>query len=148
MPSTTGTMPMRPPTATLPAADDKHAPDTWPDAPLWVAGGAAQRAEAQPVLPLVLFPHGCVFRAHALAQLQALGHRWRLAYSCPNVAGVLAAVQAGLGVSLLSRHTLPPGHGLRLLDAASGLPPPPATRLVLRAGPEATGATARAVLAR
>ncbi|MDO5087414.1 MAG: LysR substrate-binding domain-containing protein [Comamonadaceae bacterium] len=132
----------------------------WADTPQWMAAPAhAAALAAQPVLPLVLFPHGCVFRAHALAQLQALGRRWRLVYTSASVASVVAAVQAGLGVSLLSRHMLPAGgwpapgalavlDALGALDARSGLPAPPATRLVLRAAPGASGPAARAVLAR
>ncbi len=128
-----------------PARPEREASiDTWTDAPYWVAGpGAAP--ETLPVLPLVLFPPGCVFRAHALEQLEASGRRWRLTYSSPNPSGVLAAVQAGLGVSLLSRHMLPPG-GWRLLDRSAGLPASPRAQLALRAC-AAPGPAAQAVLA-
>ncbi|WP_172424840.1 LysR substrate-binding domain-containing protein [Vandammella animalimorsus] len=128
-----------------PGQDDAH--DTWPDALQWVAASGTA-LERQSVLPLVLFPHGCVYRAHALAQLEQQGRRWRVAYTSPNMAGVLAAVQAGLGVSLQSRQVLAHASGLRELGPGSGLPPAPSGRFVLRSAAGPAGPARQAVLQR
>lgn len=133
------------------AASDDDASPTWPDPLHWVAAHTSQAEhppERQAVLPLVLFPHGCVYRAYALAQLQAQGRRWREVYTSPNMAGVLAAVQAGLGVTLQSRHVIATGGALRVLDGSSGLPPVPHAHFVLRSTPGPSGGAHQAVLAR
>lgn len=109
----------------------------------WVAGADPVPAP-DAALPLVLFPPGCIYRSHATAALDAAGRRWRVAYSSPNLAGVLAAVQAGLGLSVLSRAVLP--AGVRRLGAAAGLPALPPSALVLRARP-GLGPAAQALVA-
>ena len=56
-----------------------------------------------------LFPEGCQYR---LRIVQALGQNrtfpYRVVYSSSNMAGNHAAIQAGLGVTALSKHTIPP----------------------------------------
>ena len=43
------------------------------------------------------------------AALDAMGRRWRLVYTSSSLAGVLSAIDAGLGVSLLPRRVVGPG---------------------------------------
>lgn len=113
----------------------------WRDALNWVAAAEAS-PEHLPVLPLVVFNQGCIYRAHAIHVLESQRRAWRVAYTSPNLAGVLAAVRAGLGVAVLSDSALAPG--LRRLGAADGLPPLPDSQLVLQArsrlGPAAEAA--------
>lgn len=116
----------------------------WPDTARWVAG-AGHAVDKAGVLPLVLFPQGCIFRAWLLGQLDAMGRPWRITYCSPNSAGVLAAVRAGLGVSLLSEFMLRGGEGMRRLDSErSGLPATPDCGLVLRTGEGGMGPAAQA----
>ncbi|EIK97153.1 LysR family transcriptional regulator [Pseudomonas sp. M47T1] len=65
-------------------------------------------------LPLVLFEPPCVLRSAAIQALDAAGIAWRIALTSPSVAGLWAAVGAGLGVTLRTRVGLP-AH-LRVMD--------------------------------
>lgn len=94
-------------------------------------------------LSLVAFEHPCVFRAAGVAALDAAGIPWRLAFTSPSLAGLWAAAEAGLGVTLRTGIGVP--KSLALLDpAATGLPRLPATALSLhRAEKEPAAAAAR-----
>lgn len=95
-------------------------------------------------LPLVAFEPPCQFRAAGVAALDAAGIPWRLAFTSPSLAGLWAAVAAGLGVSLRtpaglpgSVHTLGPGEGglpalprIALSLHAAEAEPPPAVALL------------------
>ncbi len=95
-------------------------------------GGAAHDLISHP-LPLALFGPPCLFRHTALKALDAAGIPWRVAFSSPGLAGLWAAVAAGLGVTLRTPHGLPPS--LRPLDPdEAGLPPLPSLRLRLVRG--------------
>ncbi|MCK6453746.1 MAG: LysR substrate-binding domain-containing protein [Alphaproteobacteria bacterium] len=107
----------------------------WREQLVWVAGAA--EAAAAPVIPLVVFGEGCLYRAAALAALKRAGRRWRIAFTGSGLAGVQSAVIAGLGVSVLGRSAVLPG--MRVPAAADGLPPLPETEIALycRARPNA-----------
>ena len=78
-------------------------------------------------MPLALFGPPCLFRHAALKALDAAGIPWRVAFSSPGLAGLWAAVAAGLGVTLRTPHGLPPS--LRPLDLdEADLPPLPSLR--------------------
>lgn len=85
-------------------------------------------ADDEPV-PLAVFPQGCVYRNHAIHVLEQARRTWRVAYASPNLAGVQAAVRAGLGISPLSPWEAAPG--MRWLGTAEGLPALPDTWLAL-----------------
>jgi DNA-binding transcriptional LysR family regulator len=102
------------------------------DPPIWAAPKAHLVHERDP-LPLALYPHGCLFRDWALAALDGIGRRWRLAYMSPSRAAVEAACVAGLAVTVVKASTLP--DGLRRLDAEDGFPPLPAAEITLHRAP-------------
>jgi len=81
--------------------------DVWSESLEWV-GGSGQVVDDRP-LPLVLSPQPCVYRAAAIAALDAAGRAWRLAFSSPSYAGTVAAVKAGMGVTVLPRNMVPEG---------------------------------------
>ncbi len=58
-------------------------------------------------VPLVLAPSPCVYRARALQALEEAGIRWRLAFTSPSYAGTIAAVKAGMGVTVFPRTMVP-----------------------------------------
>jgi DNA-binding transcriptional LysR family regulator len=60
-------------------------------------------------LSLVLSPQPCIYRARALAALDRAKVSWRIAYTSPSLAGTIAAVKAGLGVTVLPQNMLPVG---------------------------------------
>lgn len=99
----------------------------------WIgsAGGEATWRPGEP-LPLVVFEPPCRFRAVGVAALDRAGIPWRLAFTSPSLAGLWAAVAAGLGVSLRTRAGLP--GGVRAFGPAeAGLPALPRIALSLHA---------------
>lgn len=81
-------------------------------------------------LPLVAFEPPCVFRSAGIAALDAEKISWRLAFTSPSLAGLWAATEAGLGVTLRTAIALP--RPLTLLKpSSSGLPALPKVQLTL-----------------
>ena len=74
----------------------------------WVAAASLVRP-GQP-LPLVLAPQPCVYRAAALRALEAAGLSWRHALISPSHAGSIAAVRAGLLLTVLPQPMIPDGE--------------------------------------
>ena len=97
---------------------------TWIASRTWRPGG---------VLPLVLFETPCVFRTAALAALDRAGIPWHVAFTSQSLAGIWAAVDAGLGVTVRTPIGVP--RGLRVIDPRAakpaGLPALPSTTLWL-----------------
>lgn len=65
-------------------------------------------------LPLVVSPTPCVYRKRATEALDKAHRAWRIAYTCGSLAGSLAAVKAGLGVTVLPKDMVP--AGLHVID--------------------------------
>jgi DNA-binding transcriptional LysR family regulator len=85
----------------------------WREPLVWVASDDGFALDQRP-MPLVLSPAPCVYRKRATEALDAAGINWRIAYTCSSMAGSLAAVHAGLGVTVLPKEMAPPG--LRMID--------------------------------
>lgn len=111
----------------------------WPEQLAWV--GDERLLQGVEPLPLVLFPHGCIYRKRMIYALESAGRSWRVAYHSQSLAGVQAAVAAGLGISLLPAFACLPEHGV--LGPESGLAPAPRTELAIVGG---AGAAANAAL--
>jgi DNA-binding transcriptional LysR family regulator len=79
--------------------------EVWSEPLEWV-GDAALLDSGQPT-PLVLSPQPCVYRARALATLERAGRPWRHAFSSVSYAGTIAAVKAGMGLTVLPRNMVP-----------------------------------------
>lgn len=73
---------------------------------VWVARDEVSLDSASGV-SLVLAPDPCVYRQRALHALNREGIRWKMAYTSPSLAGSLAAVKAGLGITVLPREMVP-----------------------------------------
>ncbi|MEV0714890.1 LysR substrate-binding domain-containing protein [Asanoa sp. NPDC050611] len=97
----------------------------------WVAHKSV-RLDADP-LPLVLFSQPCRWRAPLLETLDAADRRWRVAFESTNLAGVQAAVRAGLGVAALLPANVEPG------TTVEGLPDLPDVELGLVRRPGTEG---------
>lgn len=92
--------------------------DVWSEPLEWM--GDASLIDPDKPVPLVLSPKPCVYRAEAIRTLEQAGLKWRLAFTSPSYASTVAAVTAGMGVSVLP-HTMIPTE-LQSLPA-SLLPP-------------------------
>ena len=98
--------------------------------PVVWATSSRHRAHEQDPLPLALFEPGCAFRRAATESLAAAGRSARVAYTSLSIAGVHAALEAGLAVGALLRSSVRPG--LRILDQRDGFPPLPESGIVLQ----------------
>ncbi|OYX85650.1 MAG: hypothetical protein B7Y75_03710 [Azorhizobium sp. 35-67-5] len=82
----------------------------------WIAARSLRLVPDEPV-PLLLFEAPCVFRAAAISSLTASGRPFRVALTSPSLPGLLAAVGAGLGVTVRSARALRPDL-VRISDPA------------------------------
>jgi DNA-binding transcriptional LysR family regulator len=114
-------------------------PIAWIGRPEWAG---VSNGDSSP-FPLVAFDPPCAFRAAGIAALDEAGTPWRLAFTSASVAGLWAAAEAGLGVTVRTRIGMP--TTLVVLDPHSaGLPALPTISLALhRAELQPTAAVAR-----
>ena len=105
---------------------------TWPETPRWVGSRAHTLDLTRGSIPIAAFDQGCVWRNSAVHALETAGRSWHVAYTSASLAGIQAAVAAGLGVSVLSEVSILPTH--RMLGAGDGLPPIAATEVALIIG--------------
>lgn len=80
-------------------------------------------------IALVVSPEPCVYRERAVVSLSESRRRFRIAYQSTSLAGALAAVQAGLGVTILPRDMVP--HGYQVMGDAEGMPDLPDSEIAL-----------------
>lgn len=114
----------------LAAADGTR---VWREQLVWASSPRLLLEPDQP-LPLVLAPAPDVYRRRALAALDAVGRPWRIVMTSPSLAGLQAAVGAGLGVTVLPSEMVP--AGLVRLDATKdSLPDLPDAEIVLYRAP-------------
>lgn len=94
--------------------------DVWSEALEWVGNkNLAPFDDEQPV-PLVLSPQPCVYRARAIHSLEKMNKKWRIVFSSHSFAGTIAAVKAGMGVTVLPRNMVP--DDLKIIRKNTGLP--------------------------
>lgn len=86
---------------------------------VWVAGLDASPELRRP-LPLAVLPKGSVYRNNALEALAQTNLSWSIRSVCDSIAGLQAAVLAGLAVSVFPRCAL--DARLRCLSGDDGLP--------------------------
>ncbi|WP_329080884.1 LysR family transcriptional regulator [Streptosporangium sp. NBC_01469] len=103
--------------------------------PLVWAVGQGVATDADP-LPVVLFSNTCAWRTSVLETMEGTGRRWRVAFESNSLAGVLAALRAGLGVAALLPANLEPAMACH--DAAA-LPALPDVELGLARHPATEG---------
>ncbi|MFI7701552.1 LysR family transcriptional regulator [Nonomuraea sp. NPDC049480] len=89
--------------------------------PLVWAVGQGVAADADP-LPVVLFSNTCAWRTSVLETMESTGRRWRVAFESNSLAGVLAALRAGLGVAALLPANLEPAMACHDAAALPALP--------------------------
>jgi len=115
---------------TLDIALVKREPDSgpcwaaWPETLVWVKGVGVDSTNG--VLPLALFPQGCIYRQRAIRLLDVAQRPWRVAFGSHSLTGIQAAVASGLGVSVLPASAVLPEHRV-----CSDLPELPPTELAL-----------------
>lgn len=58
-------------------------------------------------LSLVLSPQPCVYRKSAIEALEKKNLKWQVAFSSHSYSGIIAAVKAGLGITILPQKMVP-----------------------------------------
>jgi DNA-binding transcriptional LysR family regulator len=104
--------------------EERPGPDcraNFPEPLGWFAA-PEHEVEARDPLPLVTFPTGGLYRDTMFRELEAAGRRWYVAFSGSSLQSVLAAVSAGMGVSLLPL-AVTHGHGVWRLTGMGEAPP-------------------------
>ena len=113
----------------------------WPERLHWVTSKANPAHASSGSVPLIFFPTGCLYRTRAIHALESAGRTWHMAYTSSSLAGIQAAVAAGMGLSILSEMAIQADH--RVLTARDGFSPIERTEVALVTSPEASPATLR-----
>lgn len=86
---------------------------------VWITGEDHERHLHDP-LPLVVAPSPCMYRNRMLQTLNIMARSCRITYLSSSYNGIIAAVRAGLGVTVMSGSTIP--SGVRQLGEREGFP--------------------------
>lgn len=105
-----------------------HLKAFWHDPMVWVGRLSLQVSRLRP-LPLVLFPDQCIYRSAILRSLGDADIPYRIAFSSESMAANQSAIEAGLGITALSLHSIPPT--MQMLPDKAGLPDLPAVNIGL-----------------
>ena len=100
----------------------------WQEKLVWVQA-PTHRINVSDTLPLVLAPPPDIYRRRALAALEQAGIAWTVVYTSPSLAGIQAAVRAGLGITVLSKDMIP--VGLRVASKENRLPDIPDSEIAM-----------------
>jgi DNA-binding transcriptional LysR family regulator len=122
-------------------AGEKGGIAVWPERVHWVTSKSHPIDSTSGSVPLIGFPAGCLYRARAIHALESAGRTWHMAYTSSGLAGIQAAVAAGLGLSILSEMAIQADH--RVLTAKDGFAAIDKTEVALVASPDASPATLR-----
>jgi DNA-binding transcriptional LysR family regulator len=88
--------------------------------------------------PLALYPPHCRWRQLALDELDRAGRSWTVVIQSAGTAGIIAALDAGLGITIFPENGLP--KTLKPLGSAEALPTLPDFQFVLRRSRKSTPA--------
>jgi DNA-binding transcriptional LysR family regulator len=95
---------------------------------VWAAGSTLQLDPETPA-PLALYPARCSWRQLTLDQLDRAGRTWTVVLQSRGTAGILAALDAGLAITVFPEYSLP--STCRMLGSAEALPALPDFEFVL-----------------
>jgi len=122
-------------------AGEKGGIAVWPERVHWVTSKSHPIDSTSGSVPLIGFPAGCLYQARAIHALESAGRTWHMAYTSSGLAGIQAAVAAGLGLSILSEMAIQADH--RVLTAKDGFAAIDKTEVALVASQDASPATLR-----
>lgn len=79
--------------------------DVWSESLKWV--GDVNLLSPNKPIPLVLSPQPCVYRRAAIDVLDRIGRSWRLVFSSTSYTSTVAAVKAGMGITVMPSTMIP-----------------------------------------
>jgi DNA-binding transcriptional LysR family regulator len=94
--------------------------DVWSERLDWVGNADLFGESDDDSVPLVLSPHPCVYRSRAIQALENMGRKWRIVFSSQSYASTIAAVKAGMGVTVLPHNMVP--QDLQVIDQEHKVP--------------------------
>lgn len=86
---------------------------------VWV-GGTDNDVHLNTTVSLIVAPEGCIYRKRGKETLQKNLKDWRIVYTIPDLTGIQAAINEGLGITVLAKSTVP--KNLRVLKNSEKLP--------------------------
>lgn len=92
--------------------------DVWSEKLEWV--GKPELLSQTKDIPLVLSPQPCVYRSRAIHALENAKQKWRIVFSSRSFASTIAAVKAGIGITVLPRNMVP--EGLHIVRKQNNVP--------------------------
>ena len=95
----------------------------------WVQAEDSKIDPRQGALPLVTFGPDCRFRPLSLDVLRKAGRTWEIAYEAESIPAILSAVEADLGLTVVTPAVL--GAGIKVVGKKAGLPTLPSADLAL-----------------
>jgi DNA-binding transcriptional LysR family regulator len=98
--------------------------------PLMWMGSRQHCIQERDPLPLAVFGEHCCFRSAMLHSLAGIGRECRIAVVSVSIAGIYAAMEAGLAISCLAASNLTPS--LRGFGRADGFPDLPDVQLLIQ----------------
>lgn len=98
---------------------NKHRGQVKADELVWVTG-QNQHAHEKEAIPLIVAQEGCIYRHRAVQSLEKIDQPYRVVYTIPDLTGIRAAIEAGLGVTVLARSTVP--DNLRIIKFSEKYP--------------------------
>jgi DNA-binding transcriptional LysR family regulator len=96
----------------------------------WLAASDGLIAAPNEELPLAVLDAPCSFRDAALKSLDAAGRPYRIAATSASLAGIIAAVRAGVAVTVRTPRAL--GAGIAIAPKMLALPPLPDAEFSIR----------------
>lgn len=82
--------------------------DVWSETLEWVSNNDLYDIENKDeAIPLILSPQPCVYREKAIKSLEKNNRKWKIVFSSHSYAGTVAAVKAGMGITVMSRNMIP-----------------------------------------
>lgn len=85
--------------------DFPYGVEIWSEPLVWV--GNMAKIDNHEMLPLILSHQPCVYRTSALQALEQANRKWRLVFTSPSYVSTIAAVRAGMGITVLPRTMVP-----------------------------------------
>jgi len=85
---------------------NKHRGQVKADELVWVTS-PDQHAHEKDAIPLIVAQEGCIYRHRAVQSLRKINQAYRVVYTIPDLAGIKAAIEEGLGVTVLAKSTVP-----------------------------------------
>jgi len=85
---------------------NKHRGQVKADELVWVSS-PDQHAHEKEAVPLIVAQEGCIYRHRAIQSLRKVNQDYRVVYTIPDLSGIKAAIEEGLGVTVLAKSTVP-----------------------------------------